>query len=242
MNRIGLAGLLALVVSAPCLAGPFARTDKGCQVQDWNAQRSNPSYIWSGPCVGGFADGQGILLSLVDGQVFSTTEGTMQKGSFNGPAVIQWAKGDRYEGELKNGTLSGHGKYRYPDGSMASGVFNNSQLVQPDAPAMATSGTDTGGGQSTPGSAISAEVGAIDLSGGCQAAQQKGQAYMERIGQEANHQDLGICGSARQMHKVGEMTVRVAELCHEIPTWTQLRDEGQRIMRESQETMNGSCS
>lgn len=51
MNRIGLASLLAMLVSAPGLAGEFARTDKGCLVQDWNAQRSNPSYIWSGQCV-----------------------------------------------------------------------------------------------------------------------------------------------------------------------------------------------
>lgn len=236
MNRIGLASLLALVVSAHCLAGEFARTDKGCQVQNWNAQRSNPSYIWSGQCVGGFADGKGILLSLVDGQVFSTTEGTMHKGSFSGPAVIQWAKGDRYEGALQNGTLSGHGKYRYPDGTTASGVFNNSQLVQADAPAI-----PAGAGQIASGAAVSSEVGAVDLSGGCPAAQQKGQAYMERLGQEANSQNLGICGSAKAMHKVGEMTVRVAELCHEIPTWTQLRQEGERIIRESQETMDGSC-
>ena len=225
-----------MLVSAPGLAGEFARTDKGCLVQDWNAQRSNPSYIWSGQCVGGFADGKGILLSLVDGQVFSTTEGTLRKGSFNGPAVIQWAKGDRYEGELQNGTLSGHGTYRYPNGTTASGVVSNSQLVQADAPA-----TPAGGSQSAGSASASGEVASVDLSGGCQAAQQKGQAYMERLGQQANNQDLGICGSARAMHKIGEMTVRVAELCHEIPTWTQLRDEGQRIIRESQETMDGSC-
>ncbi len=225
-----------MLVSAAGLAGEFARTDKGCLVQDWNAQRSNPSYIWSGQCVGGFADGKGILLSLVDGQVFSTTEGTLHKGSFNGPAVIQWAKGDRYEGELQNGTLSGHGTYRYPNGTTASGVFSNSQLVQADAPAAPATGSQSAGG-----AAASGEVGSVDLSGGCQAAQQKGQAYMERLGQQANNQDLGICGSARAMHKIGEMTVRVAELCHEIPTWTQLRDEGQRIIRESQETMDGSC-
>ncbi len=225
-----------MLVSAAGLAGEFARTDKGCLVQDWNAQRSNPSYIWSGQCVGGFADGKGILLSLVDGQVFSTTEGTLHKGSFNGPAVIQWAKGDRYEGELQNGTLSGHGTYRYPNGTTASGVFSNSQLVQVDAPAAPATGSQSAGG-----AAASGEVGSVDLSGGCQAAQQKGQAYMERLGQQANNQDLGICGSARAMHKIGEMTVRVAELCHEIPTWTQLRDEGQRIIRESQETMDGSC-
>lgn len=236
MNRIGLASLLAMLVSAAGLAGEFARTDKGCLVQDWNAQRSNPSYMWSGQCVGGFADGKGILLSLVDGQVFSTTEGILRKGSFNGPAVIQWAKGDRYEGELQNGTLSGHGTYRYPNGTTASGVFSNSQLVQADAPA-----APAGGSQSAGGAAVSGEVGSVDLTGGCQAAQQKGQAYMERLGQQANNQDLGICGSARAMHKIGEMTVRVAELCHEIPTWTQLRDEGQRIIRESQETMDGSC-
>ncbi|WP_425318742.1 hypothetical protein [Pseudomonas nitroreducens] len=236
MSRIGLASLLAMLVSAAGLAGEFARTDKGCLVQDWNAQRSNPSYIWSGQCVGGFADGKGILLSLVDGQVFSTTEGTLHKGSFNGPAVIQWAKGDRYEGELQNGTLSGHGTYRYPNGTTASGVFSNSQLVQADAPAAPATGSQSAGG-----AAASGEVGSVDLSGGCQAAQQKGQAYMERLGQQANNQDLGICGSARAMHKIGEMTVRVAELCHEIPTWTQLRDEGQRIIRESQETMDGSC-
>ncbi|QRY78301.1 hypothetical protein JVX91_22330 [Pseudomonas sp. PDNC002] len=239
MNRIAWASLLAAAVSAPCLAGQFATTDKGCQVQDWNAQRSNPSYIWSGQCVGGFADGKGVLLSLVDGQVFSTTEGTMHKGSFSGPAVIQWAKGDRYEGELKNGTLTGQGKYRYPDGSTASGVFSNSALVQPDSPAEATG--NNAAGQRRGESALSADIAAVDLSGGCDAAQRKGQAYMERVGQEAKSLDLGICESARQMHKIGEITVRVAEQCQSTPNWEQLRAEGERIIRESQETMDGSC-
>ncbi|MCP1625642.1 hypothetical protein [Pseudomonas nitroreducens] len=239
MNRIGLASLLALLISAPCLAGEFARTDKGCQVQNWNAQRSNPSYIWSGQCVGGFADGKGILLSLVNGQVFSTTEGTMHKGSFSGPAVIQWAKGDRYEGELQNGTLSGRGKYRYPDGSSASGVFSNSTLVQPDGPAAAA--TSSGSGQNYSASAVAPDIASVDLSGGCDAAQQKAQLYMERVGQEAQSRDLGICESARQMHRIGELTVRVAEQCRNTPNWEQLRAEGERLMRESQETADGSC-
>ncbi|WP_440465533.1 hypothetical protein ACKI1H_15825 [Pseudomonas sp. YH-1] len=239
MHRIGLASLLALAISTPVLAGGFAKTDQGCQVQDWNAQRSNPTYIWSGQCVGGLADGKGILLSLVDGQVFSTTEGTMHKGSFNGPAVIQWAKGDRYEGELQNGTLSGRGKYRYPDGSTASGVFSNSALVQPDAPVAAAG--NSGSVQSDRASAVSSDIASVDLSGGCDTAQQKGQVYMERVSEEAKSRDFGICESARQMHKIGELTVRVAEQCQNTPNWEQLRAEGQRLMRESQETMDGSC-
>ncbi|MFR0691949.1 hypothetical protein ACLUTX_21315 [Enterobacterales bacterium AE_CKDN230030158-1A_HGKHYDSX7] len=239
MNRIGLASLLALAVSTPVVADGFAKTDKGCQVQNWNAQRSNPSYIWSGQCVGGFAEGKGILLSLVDGQVFSTTEGTLHKGSFNGTAVIQWAKGDRYEGELQNGALSGHGTYRYPDGTTASGVFSNSTLVQPDLPAAA--GGNSGGGQNASASAVSSDIASVDLSGGCDAAQQKGQVYMERVSEQARSRDFGICESARQMHKIGELTVRVAEQCQNTPNWEQLRAEGQRLIRESQETMDGSC-
>ncbi|QXI26076.1 hypothetical protein [Pseudomonas vanderleydeniana] len=301
-------------------AGPFhngrslhghrlAKTDKGCQVQNWNAHRANPGYIWSGQCDKGFASGKGVLISLVNGQVFSTTEGTMVQGSFNGPAIIQWAEGYHYEGQLLNGTLTGRGSMRAPDGSVRSGVFKNSALVASDTPSptappvSASSSTDdadsdsgigtalnmlgalsSGVGQGMAGSnparaaqlsalgntlsqaggtngsgagasydntaytrsanngrgKISAEVAAVDLSGGCEAAERKGKAYHNRLTQQLQG-NPGICLSARQTHKMSEITVRVAEQCQGTPNWQQLRAEGERLQRESEETMRGAC-
>ncbi|WP_273821000.1 MULTISPECIES: hypothetical protein [Pseudomonas] len=311
MKLLRLLALLALCVTAgPCLATEFAKTDKGCQVQNWNAQRANPSYIWSGQCNKGFASGKGVLISLVNGQVFSTTEGTMVQGSFNGPATIQWAEGYHYEGQLLNGTLTGRGRMRAPDGSVRSGVFKNSALISSDTPpppaapparasssandsdsdsgfgtalhmlgalssgvgqgmagsnparaaqynlignalSQAGGASETGGvasydntsytpGSTTGGGKISAEVAAVDLSGDCEAAERKGKAYLDRLSQPLQG-NPGICFSARQMHKMGEITVRVAEQCQGTPNWQQLRAEGERLQRESEETMRGSC-
>ncbi len=234
----------------------------------------------------------------------------MTQGAFNGMATIQWASGGRYDGQLVNGSLTGRGTTRSPDGTVSSGTFKNSQLVDRDPPptsiapttaaasnnpedsgfgtalsvlgaitstaGQGLAGTDTlrsaqlsalgntlsqvgeshekgrdlsVSGSSNPSSyatggsagSISAEVSSVDLSGGCQAAQQKGEAYVKRSGERAKTQNPGVCISAREIHKIGEITVRVADLCHEIQNWQDLRAQGEQMMRESEETMRGSC-
>lgn len=299
MTRITLAGVLALsTLAGHCMAGTFALTDKGCRVLNWNAQRVNPSYMWSGQCLEGFAAGSGTLVSFVDGRMFSTTEGTMSQGSFNGFATIRWADGTRYDGQVTNGSITGKGAIKRPDGTVTSGVFENSALVSTalaEKPTSQTSdssattalnmlgalssGVGQGYASSDPArsaqllalgnalnqtgvasangsgatssatgissalesgkSNVSAEVASIDISGGCEAAKQKGEAYIKRIEQSLSSQSPSICMSAQQMRKLGEITVRVAEQCKNTPNWQALRGEGEGLIRESEETMRG---
>ena len=299
MNRFFLLPLLVMPLAAPCMAAEFARTDSGCQVMNWNASRVSPSYTWTGSCVDGYAAGNGVLLSFVAGSLFSTTEGSMTRGVFNGPSKIQWADGTRYEGQLTDGTLTGRGVHRAPDGTVLRGVFQNSTLVEEEAPPAAAvadtapsepsgnSGLNTtlsmlgalatGAGQGyassdalrasqlsslgnalsqaagsgassasastaayTSGS-ISSEVANMHFSGGCLAAQQKGEVYLNRANQRAESQEMGVCSSARHMRMAGEIAVRVAEQCQNTADGPALQAEGERMIQEAEQTMSGSC-
>lgn len=302
MKRFFLLPLLAMALAAPSLAVEFARTDAGCQVMNWNASRVSPTYTWTGACAGGYADGRGVLLSFVAGSLFSTTEGTMTRGIFNGPSKIHWANGTRYEGQLTDGTVTGRGVHRAPDGTVLRGVFQNSALIEAEAPPAAavadtappaasgdsglnttlsmlgalasgagqgyassdalrasqlsslgsalTQAAGTSGGANTAsasggayssGSRISNEVASLDLSGGCLAAQQKGEVYLNRANQQAESQQMGVCSSAKHMRKAGEVAVRVGEQCQGTPDGPALVAEGERMIQEAEQTMSGSC-
>lgn len=86
--------------------------------------------------------------------------------------------------------------------------------------------------------ATASEVDTLDLSGGCQAAQDKAAAYIRRI---SSNMAPGVCSAGKTMRLTGEAQVRVAELCQEIPQWTQLRDQGRKLISEADETIRGTC-
>lgn len=149
MDRLGVLALLALsVIAAPCLAAGYVKSSSGCQVLNWNEGTQNPTYIWAGDCVSGLASGRGVLISSIAGSVFSTTEGSMDRGAFNGPVKIQWADGRRYEGEVRRGALTGRGTFRSANGEVVSGVFENGSMVQDDRQATSTQSRGSSNGLS----------------------------------------------------------------------------------------------
>lgn len=83
------------------------------------------------------------------------------------------------------------------------------------------------------------EVDSLDLGGGCQAAQEKGAAYARRMG---NDSSASVCQAGKNQRLLGELQVRIARLCQEIPTWTQLRDQGEGMIREADQTIRQSCT
>jgi hypothetical protein len=84
---------------------------------------------------------------------------------------------------------------------------------------------------------ISKEVAALDLGSDCDAAQSKGIAAAKRFAQGAE----GVCASGRAMRKLGEITVRVADICKSQAGWQELRNQGLQEISEADSTIEGSC-
>lgn len=110
--------------------------------------------VWEGPCVAGFAEGEGsIKYSIVYADKTKTDASgkiRMRQGLAHGNVVLQWSDGDSfvgeytdgerksgrmrysdgeiYEGEFKNGLPEGKGTYRWPDGASYVGDFSKGNL------------------------------------------------------------------------------------------------------------------
>ena len=101
-------------------AGWLADPKSGCRV--W-AGRIGPGagFTWTGPCVEGFASGQGIL-TWANGNRY---DGEMKGGKYEGKGVFTFANGIQYEGELRDGKPNGAGTLTRPDGQFFRGTWNN---------------------------------------------------------------------------------------------------------------------
>lgn len=141
---------LARGEEAPRPAPGWIADAKGCKT--WNAEpRPNETVSWSGECVGGYANGPGFDQWYEDGALGPRYEGTKYKGKFVGYveatwptgmkdrfqasddgkafgwAQIQYANGDRWEGEIKDGKRSGLGRIVRANGSYYEGSFKDDQ-------------------------------------------------------------------------------------------------------------------
>lgn len=87
---------------------------------------------------------------------------------------------------------------------------------------------------------MSPEVQQLDLSGGCQSAQSKGARYANSIAQ-ASIGNPSVCASAKANRKLGEVTVRIAESCKELPNWNDEKQAGIQMIEQSDQTISGSC-
>ena len=67
---------------------------------------------WSGGCKDGFADGPGIV--TLKGTEKVQIEGTFSQGGLNGRALITYADGSRFEGEMERGMRRGRGRVVRP--------------------------------------------------------------------------------------------------------------------------------
>jgi hypothetical protein len=123
--------LLALVVASPARADdtPTLVTDPAshCSVGTFYPQAGLVPH-WSGACVGGKADGPGIVEWQLNGTFNGRNEGTFHAGLLEGRGIKATADGRRYEAEFRNGKMNGRCVMTTPavrlDGQCANDQFN----------------------------------------------------------------------------------------------------------------------
>ena len=101
----------------------------GCRV--WNSTPDPGDTVsWSGPCKDGLANGYGVLVWLLDGQLDETYVGVLTGGHYTGYGTQIWRTGATFSGSYLNDRASGWGTYRDPDGAEHSGNWVDGCLKQ----------------------------------------------------------------------------------------------------------------
>jgi hypothetical protein len=100
----------------------------GCRVVNANP-RPNESIAWSGGCENGFAQGPGVLRWFENGRPGERYDGEMRDGQMDGHGVLNTGDGGRYEGEFRDGKAHGFGTWTTTNGSFSGtwtdGCFND---------------------------------------------------------------------------------------------------------------------
>lgn len=76
------------------------------------APSGNERVEWSGECVDGYIEGEGVLIWYEGARVIARDSGTFVRGALSGMGKIESAEGWSYEGDFP-----GNGIMRLPDGS-----------------------------------------------------------------------------------------------------------------------------
>lgn len=105
-------------------AGWIADPKTGCKV--WNENPIANEFIsWSGPCVGGIANGNGILQWYANNQPTDRYDGDLGNGRENGQGTYFWPEGARYTGDWKDGKAHGFGMRVNKEGREFTGQWVN---------------------------------------------------------------------------------------------------------------------
>ena len=89
--------------------------------------RPGETVTWTGACVNGKMDGDGVMQWLVDGKPDDRYEGRMSGGWAQGKGTLTRADGGRYEGDWKNSLQEGNGRYEGADGAVYDGEWKAGQ-------------------------------------------------------------------------------------------------------------------
>lgn len=160
----------------------------------------------------------------------------------------QWFSSLTSEAMNYASALGGGQSYETATLNMATNVINNSLANSEDntssipVSAEATNNTTTAGSVTPQNINISSEIASVDLSGNCDAAQAKGTAWANKLTEQANARGPAICESARDAEKAGEVMVRVARACKNLPSWQEEEAAGIKLINEARETQRGSCA
>jgi len=101
----------------------------GCRVYStWSLPKE--SVTWSGPCVDGFANGEGTLAWFASGQPAGHYIGPVSHGRPDGIGTYTYANGDRFQGEFWQGHYDGPGTYTFVDGATYVGDFVRGESTQ----------------------------------------------------------------------------------------------------------------
>lgn len=90
-------------------------------------------------------------------------------------------------------------------------------------------------------SSMHGDINGLDFSGNCDEVQAKGTRYVQEIGRSAIANGPSICESSKAARLLGQIAVKVAEACKNIPEWTQMRDAGLQQIRQAETAISKSC-
>lgn len=93
----------------------------GRGVAQWSKAKKATSKKYEGEMIGGFMNGQGVLVQSNGDKL----EGTFKDGSLNGTGKAVWYNKNRYEGEWKDGYPNGKGTYTWADSKRYTGQWEN---------------------------------------------------------------------------------------------------------------------
>ena len=86
----------------------------GCKVRNAHPVRSE-TITWTGGCLNGYANGDGILTWLKNGKRNQEYKGILKRGIPNGAGVYDFLEGSVFEGNYIDGELHGQGQVTYSD-------------------------------------------------------------------------------------------------------------------------------
>jgi hypothetical protein len=122
--RWALAAVLGILVPPLAWADSqpsfYEDASNGCSVGTFHPQPEE-SVRWTGPCVGGKAQGRGIAEWSSRGQFFSRSEGEYRAGLREGRVISTTADGTRNESEFRDGKTNGRCIITASDGSRFDG-------------------------------------------------------------------------------------------------------------------------
>jgi len=94
----------------------WIKDSKGCKIAN-PTPKPREVVTWSGPCPNGIADGKGVLQFSTDGKDGARYEGDVKQGVISGQGKLKTPDDATYEGDWVDGKPDGYGKYVAPDGS-----------------------------------------------------------------------------------------------------------------------------
>lgn len=122
--RAGASALLLLAAGQAQAEAGWITDSNGCKHAN-PAPKRRESVSWTGPCVDGFAEGQGVQQWFTNGQAGSTFTGTLKRGSHSGKGLFKGADGSSYDGDHVDGSRTGRGVLLAGNGYRYEGEFLN---------------------------------------------------------------------------------------------------------------------
>ncbi|RYY33704.1 MAG: hypothetical protein EOP46_15670 [Sphingobacteriaceae bacterium] len=127
--------LLFLFVATICFAqnGHFVQDARtGCKL--WADNADDEIFRWSGPCINGYANGNGTITWYQKQQKAAMYTGQVKAGRITGKGKLVINGYGTLQGNFLNGLLNGPGAIYFANGGKTIGNFTNGAFLNLDAP------------------------------------------------------------------------------------------------------------